>query len=71
MWIPKQNNTKPRMKNYSKKFNLGTWNMRSLYMTYTPMVVQSNLENYGIALTAVLEVRRTREVNVKKCTIIL
>lgn len=51
MW--EQHKTKPRMNNYLDKFNLGTWNVHSLYVVDAPTVVESNLEQYRIAITAI------------------
>ncbi|KAL4141659.1 hypothetical protein QTP88_004260 [Uroleucon formosanum] len=54
------------MKNYLDKFNLGTWNVRSLYMAGAlTVVVEANLERYGIAIAAIQKVRWTGEGNLK------
>ncbi|KAL4152688.1 hypothetical protein QTP88_000521 [Uroleucon formosanum] len=53
------------MKNYLDKFNLGTWNVRSLYIAGALTVVEANLERYGIAIAAIQEVRWTGEGNLK------
>jgi len=65
LWVPEQHKTKPRMKNYLDKFNLGTWNVRSLYIAGALTVVETNLERYGIAIAAIQEIRWTGEGNLK------
>lgn len=53
------------MKNYMKKFNLGTQNVWSLYMAGTLIVIEVNLEQYRIAIAVIQEVRWIGEGNLK------
>jgi len=64
IWVPEQHETKPRM-NYLDKFNLGTWNVRSLYMVGALIVVETNLERYRSAITVIQEVRWIGNGNLK------
>jgi len=53
------------MKNYLDKFNLGTWNVRLLYMAGALTIVETNLERNRIAITVIQEIRWTGEGNLK------
>lgn len=45
------------MNKYLDKFYLGTWNLRSLYITGALAVVTTNLDRYRIEIAAIKEVK--------------